>query len=98
MNFIEANELKNKNLHLLGKKYKGAMVDELIIRPINEKEYDDFIKTYLRTLSAELSLEPFVNSDLGIDVIFNKDDIKTSNYIFRTELENLSTDDFNINF
>lgn len=89
MNFKEATELKNKNEHLLGQKYRGGTIEELIIRPTNEKEFDAFAKSYLRTLNAELSIQPFLESDLTVVAVCDRAKIRTNNMFFRTELENL---------
>ena len=89
MNLIDATELKNKNEHLIGQKYRGDTIDEIIIRPKNDEELDIFMKSYIRSLNAEKSLQPFLNSDLHVFVVCEKDKIKTSSFIFMTEIENL---------
>ena len=97
MDFKQATELKNNNEHLIGQKYRGGTIDELIIRPSNEKEFDAFVKLYLRTMNAELSIQPFLQSDLVVDVVCDKAKIKTNNIFFRTELENLLDEKLDVN-
>ena len=98
MNFNEATELKNKNEHLIGQKYRGGTIEELIIRPTNEKEFDVFLKSYLRTLNAENSIQPFLNSNLTVDAVCDRAKIKTSNIFFRVELENLLDEKLDVKF
>lgn len=89
MNYKEAFELKNKNEHLIGQKYRGGTIDEIIIRPKNDEELDIFMKSYIRTLNAEKSLQPFLNSDLHVFAVCEKDKIKSSIFVFMTEIEKL---------
>lgn len=89
MNFNEATELKSKNEHLIGQKYRGGTIEELIIRPTNAKEFDDFVKSYLRTMNAKLSIQPFLKSNLAVDAVCDRAKIRTNNIFFRTELDSL---------
>jgi hypothetical protein len=89
MNLEEATELKNNNEHLIGQKYRGGTIEELIIRPTNGNEFDAFVKSYLRTMNAELSIQPFLGSDLVVDAVCDREKIRTNNIFFRTEIENL---------
>lgn len=89
MNFKDASELRDRNNHLIGQKYRGGTIEELIIRPTNEKEFDAFSKLYLRTLNAENSIQPYLNSDLTVDAVCDRAKIRNNNIFFRTELENL---------
>ena len=97
MNFKEATELKNKNEHLIGQKYRGGTIEELIIRPTNGNEFDAFTKSYLRTMNAELSIQPFLESDLIVDAVCDRAKIRTNNIFFRTELENLLDEKLDVN-
>lgn len=89
MNFNEATELKNKNEHLIGQKYRGGTIEELIIRPTDDKEFEEFAKLYLRSLNGEKSIQTFKNSDLTVEAVCDRAKIRTHNIFFRTELENL---------
>lgn len=97
MNFKEATELKNKNEHLIGQKYRGGTIEELIIRPTNVREFEAFTKSYLRTMNAELSIQPFLESDLDVDVVCDREKIRTNSIFFRTELENLLDENLDVN-
>lgn len=96
MNFKEATELKNKNEHIIGQKYRGGTIEELIIRPTNGKEFDAFAKSYLRTMNAKLSIQPFLESDLAVDAVCDRAKIRTNNIFFRTELENLFDENLDV--
>lgn len=96
MNLIEATELKNKNKHLIGQQYKGGTIDEIIIRPNNDKELEFFMKSYLRTMNAEKSLQPFLNSDLQVFVVFNIAEMKKSSVIWMTEIESLLKENLDV--
>lgn len=96
MNFQEATELKNRNEHLIGQKYRGGTIEELIIRPTNACEFDVFAKNYLRTMNAELSIQPFLESDLTVDAVCDRAKIRTNNIFFRTEIENLLDENLDV--
>jgi hypothetical protein len=40
-------------------------------------------------MNAELSIQPFLGSDLAVDAFCDRAKIRTNNIFFRTELENL---------
>jgi hypothetical protein len=96
MNFKEATELKNKNEHLIGQKYRGGTIEQLIIRPTNGNEFDAFAQSYLRTMNAELSIQPFLESDLAVDVVCDRAKIRTNNLFLRTELDNLLDENLDV--
>jgi len=98
MNYEEAVELKNKNEHLIGQKYRGGTIEELIIRPTNQKEFEAFSKSYLRTMDAELSIQPFIGSDLTVDAVCDRAKIRTNNIFFRTEIGNLLDEQLDVKF
>lgn len=96
MNFKEVTELKNKNEHLIGQKYRGVTIEELIIRQTNGNEFDAFNKSYLRIMNAELSIQPFLESDLAVDAVCDRAKIRTNNLFIRTELENLLDENLDV--
>ena len=98
MNINKATELKNKNKHLIGQKYRGGTIEELIIRPTNEKEFNAFIQSYLRTMDANISIQPFLTSDLTVDVVCDRAKIQTNGIFFRTELKNLLDEKLDVKF
>ncbi|SHH17271.1 hypothetical protein SAMN05444372_11928 [Flavobacterium micromati] len=96
MKIKDATELKNKNLHLIGQKFRGGTIDEIIIRPKSDEELDVFMKSYIRSMNAEKSLLPFFKSDLHVFAVFEKDKIRTSSVILMTEIENLLNEKLDI--
>ena len=98
MNYEEAVQLKNKNEHLIGQKYRGGTIEELIIRPTNQNEFETFSKSYLRTMDAELSIQPFIGSDLTVDAVCDRAKIRTNNIFFRTEIGNLLDEQLDVKF
>jgi hypothetical protein len=98
MNFEEATKLKNKNEHLIGQKYRGGTIEELIIRPTNRNEFDAFAKFYLRTMNADLSLKPFLESDLALDAVCDRAKIRTNNLFLRTALDHLLDENLDVKF
>lgn len=96
MNFNEALEIKNNNRHLIGQKYRGGIIDEIIIRPVNENDFEIFMKSYLRTMNSGIALKPFINSELRVDVICDKEKINRNNLILRTEIEKLIDENLDV--
>ena len=72
MTYAEAEKLVELNQHLIGKKVIGATIEELVIYPTNQSSYDQFIKTYIRTLDGKKSIIPFKNEDVDIHCIVDK--------------------------
>ena len=96
MNYTEATELRNNNSHLVGQKYKGGIIEDIVIRPKNEKELDIFLKSYIRTMDGQLSVQPFINSELGVFIVCDKAKIRTSSLILMTEIENLLNENIDV--
>ena len=89
MDFISAVKLAKANEHLLGTKVNGASIDEIIIVPTKEEECKRFLSSYISTLDAQKSVAPFIQSDVEIQVVFDKKRIKTENVFFHTNIRNL---------
>lgn len=89
MDINEATILKAKNLHLIGKKDKGATIDELILIPTNSDLADKFLQIYLRILDGEKAIIPFAGSDVYIVAVFDKKRISGQNFFFHTDILNL---------
>jgi hypothetical protein len=98
MTYLEAEILKEKNLHIIGSKYKGEKIDELIIHPINSMAFLEFIKIYTDSLNAEESVEIFKDMDLIVSFIVNKKYLGESELIPITPLENLKGEKYNLNW
>lgn len=82
MNFFEALAVANEREQLIGKKTeKGATLDEIIIAPSNAEEYQNFINAYIDTLDAQLSIIPYMQSDVIVLGVFDKNRIRQDNVI-----------------
>ena len=92
MNFNEAIILKAKNLHLIGKKDKGATIDELILVPTDQNLADQFLKLYIQTLDGDAAIKPFAGTDVFIVAVFDKKRISGQDFLFQTNIINLPSD------
>jgi len=73
MNYSEALRIVEKNQHLLGKKFKGATIDELIIYPLNTSSKEKFLKNYLQTLNYKKSISDFLSEkEFHIAIVIDK--------------------------
>lgn len=72
MEFNQAIKLKEKNKHLLGKKDKGATIDELILVPTNNDSAEEFLKIYLQLLDGDKAIIPYTGSDVNVVAVFDK--------------------------
>lgn len=88
MDFETAEKLKRKNAHLIGKKDKGATIEELILVPTNVDLADAFLKLYLQTLDGKKSISPFAEEDMCVVAVFDKHRI-ASGFFFHTDISNL---------
>ena len=78
MNFENASKLRQDLLNLIGRKIDTLTIDEVVIAPIEDREFKQFAHIYLRTYNAELAIQPFMESELTVKFIFNKKDIDNS--------------------
>ncbi|WKB81059.1 hypothetical protein QYR09_15050 [Cellulophaga lytica] len=86
MTYQEAEKLVELNQHLIGKKIIGATIEELVIYPTKQNFYDQFIKTYIRTLDGKKSIIPFKNEDVDIHCIVDKKMINVSGILGHVSL------------
>lgn len=89
MNFIEAVKKADVNKHLIGRRYKGAVIDEIIIAPKDCDEYDKFLKSYCASLDAQESVLPFMNSNVDLYIVFDKSKIHQMNMVFISPIDAL---------
>jgi hypothetical protein len=82
MNFSKAKKIVEANQHLIGKQWKGAIIDEIIIAPTDSSLRNIFEKMYLQTLNAQQSIKPFINSDVNVIVVYNKKMIDNNGVMF----------------
>ncbi len=72
MEFYEAIELAKNNENLIGKPYKGAIIDEIILVPTDFEEETKFERLYRRYLDGKIAIAPFINSDVLVKCVMNK--------------------------
>lgn len=97
MNYEEATAVKEQNGHLIGQTYRGATIEDILIRPTDAKEFDEWSKRYIRTMDGDAAIAPFLESNLAVDVVCDRAKIRTSNIFFRTEIENLLDEGLEVN-
>jgi len=97
MTYKEATEVIEKNKHLIGQEYKGAKIDELIIRPTNDEQFQEFAKLYIRSANREIAIAPFRNQDVTVSIVCEKNRIRTSSIFLQTEIHNIEKDGLEVN-
>ena len=86
MNYNEATKIADANKHLIGKKWKGATIDEIIIAPKDSSSWDEFMKLYFSTLDACQAVLPFINEDVDVLVVCDKRRIRTQHFFGYTSI------------
>ncbi|TAF74637.1 MAG: hypothetical protein EAZ53_08295 [Bacteroidetes bacterium] len=86
MEYQKALNLKDKNLHLLGKYENGARIDEIAIIPTNSESNELFMKEYFRTYSSEEISKLFFQEDVEVVAIFNKKISINGGPLFKTNV------------
>ncbi len=89
MKFTEAVKMADKFKHLIGRKYKGSKLDEIIVVPTDCCELEKFEKMYINTLDAQKSITPFVDSEVRIVAVFDKRQIRQNNLFIYTPIEQI---------
>lgn len=79
MIFNDALKTINAHKNIVGKCIDGAIIDELIIAPTNQKLWKQYEKMYIESLDAQQSVIPFINDDLEVFVVFDKKKIRIYN-------------------
>jgi len=89
MEYNKAIELIKKNNHLIGKKYAGAIIDEIIPVPSNPEMNELFRFKYKQTLDWQNSILPFTNLDVNLFAIFEKNRMSMGGLLVYIAIENL---------
>lgn len=90
MDFKEALELANNQENLIGKKYNGATLDEIIIYPTNPQSFQSFERKYIKSMNAQIAIAPYVNEDVRVGCVFDKSKIFSNGVFIYTDIDNLS--------
>lgn len=88
MTFEEALQEIKENSHLIGCKIAMGTIDELVVYPNNEDAINIFMDIYFRTLNAKEAITPFLNEDLSVSAIINKNKIKQG-FFFTSRIEEI---------
>lgn len=87
MTYNEALEVVDNNQKIIGKRINGARIDEIIIHPVNVKQWEEFSRSYVQSLNAHSALLPFLGSDLGVSVVLDKQKIRSHSVFFYTSID-----------
>ena len=79
MNFLKAVETAEKNKNIVGQKYNGGIIDEIIIYPTNPEMCKKFTLQYINSQNAQLSIIPYIETDVEIAVVIDKQRILKEN-------------------
>jgi hypothetical protein len=72
MNFDKAVEIVEKNKNLVGQKYRGGIIDEIIIYPTNPEMRKKYDIEYVTSLNVQVSIVPYMGLDVDIAVVVDK--------------------------
>ncbi len=75
MTYQEAIKYREKNLHLIGKDYKGSPIKGIFIYPLDEKLWDSFIEAlYLRNIEPIITASFFPTTEYGLKIYLDMKD------------------------
>ena len=95
MTFEEAQKKVEENKHLIGKKFRGATIDDLLIVPTDAKLLGNVQRNYTETLEAQIAILPYINYDVDVLVICGKQHLRTTGtfpFITLSQLLSLSNE------
>ena len=90
MTFQKALFLAHDCEKLVGTKYNGNTIEEILIVPTDKVLYDKFLKEYCSTLNAQAAILPFMDSDVEVVALFKKSYIHQGGAIITTNLYNIN--------
>ena len=91
MTFEEALQQINENSHIIGSKINMGTIDELVVYPNSDEAKIAFKEIYFKTLNAQEAIAPFVNEDVSVSAIINKQKIKEG-FFFTSNLEDVKSE------
>lgn len=87
MEFLEAVKLARKKSNLIGTSTaKGGTIDDIIIVPTDPHERENFIRNYLTSFDAQQSIIPYINSDVQVLAVIDKERICKQNVFIYTTI------------
>ena len=97
MLYKEALRLVEKNQHLIGRKYKGAIIDDIIVFPQKESSMNFFFELYSQTLNYEESISSFMDEqEFYVAVICEKDKLHKMGYFAPVSIDLIENSDLEI--
>ncbi len=90
MTFQEALFLANDSEKLVGTKFNGETIEEVLIVPTDKVLHDKFFKEYCSTLNAQAAILPFMDSDVEVVALFKKSYIHQGGAIITTNVYNIN--------
>lgn len=89
MTFKEALVLANDSEKLVGTKYRGETIEEILIVPTDKALHDKFFKEYCISSDAKSAILPFMASDVEVVALFKKNYIHQGGIILTTNVYNI---------
>lgn len=92
MKYGDAKKLVEKYSDFIGKKFRGIIIDEIIIYPTDSVCFAAFEREYYSTLDAVESIKPFIDLDVNVTAIIDKKGIIQGNMLLFISLEELDNE------
>ncbi|PKO98521.1 MAG: hypothetical protein CVU13_10205 [Bacteroidetes bacterium HGW-Bacteroidetes-8] len=89
MEFKKAVELSNKNTHIIGKKHKDSIIDEIIVCPTDPDMFNHFFENYLLFGNWEQAIAPYIEKDMTVVVIMDRHRIRAQSLLVYKNIFNL---------
>lgn len=89
MTFQEALVLAHDSEKLVGTKFNGETIEEVLIVPTDKVQHDKFFTEYCSTLNAKTAILPFMDSDVEVVALFKKSYIHPCGVILTTNVYNI---------
>lgn len=87
MTFEDALLKAKEKQALVGKHVvKGAVLDEVLIAPVDAVSFEDFKRVYINTLDPYKAIAPYINQDCFIIGVFDKFRIRKENLLLTAEI------------
>lgn len=90
MNYYEAVKIAKANQHLIGKRWQGTTIDEIIIVPTDTRQREEFERIYVQTWNAQAAITRFINNDVDLVIVCNKSLMRTMGVFCFDSIHNLT--------
>jgi len=89
MNPSEMQQQIEQFKYLIGMRYQGMDIDEVIAAPSDERAFAVFSDRYMKSFDAKFALEPFVEDDLHLIAVLNRYHIREYGFFYRVPVAQL---------